>query len=102
MGSSRSLVRTCAVVAALGVGTSACAGSDDATGGRPVTGAEASAASTTVAAPPTSATVPAAAATVASALPKVDVVDLATGGTVRLSELPTAGKPMLLWMWAPY
>jgi len=35
-------------------------------------------------------------------LPDVEVVDLASGDTVNLQSLAAAGKPTLLWFWAPH
>jgi len=88
------------VVLVLGAAATACAASDgevatDRTDGVAATGAPTSSTAAV-------ATAGAASGTVAAALPAVDVVDLASGATVRLSELPTSGRPMLLWMWAPY
>lgn len=37
-----------------------------------------------------------------SALPAVDVVDIATGGDVALASVLPADKPVLVWMWAPH
>ena len=99
MGSRRSVVRSGIVVAVVGMGSVACAGSGEDAAERSSTVETTVAASAAV---PTTTGAATAGATVASALPKVDVVDLASGATVRLSELPTDGKPMLLWMWAPY
>lgn len=35
-------------------------------------------------------------------LPAIDVVQLATGDAVALPSLATAGRPVLLWFWAPH
>ncbi len=35
-------------------------------------------------------------------LPAIDVVELASGDTVDLTALATAGRPSLLWFWAPH
>jgi thiol-disulfide isomerase/thioredoxin len=35
-------------------------------------------------------------------LPDIDVVDVATGETVALRSLVSAGRPTLLWFWAPH
>ena len=45
---------------------------------------------------------PAPTPTSTSALPDVDVFDVATGDTVSFSALAPAEKPILLWFWAPH
>ncbi len=35
-------------------------------------------------------------------LPALDVVDLRDGGTIDLAAVPEAGKPLLVWFWAPH
>jgi hypothetical protein len=37
-----------------------------------------------------------------SDLPDVEMINLNTGETVQLASYAPAGKPIVLWFWAPY
>ena len=39
---------------------------------------------------------------VSADVPDLEMVDVATGGSVRLVSLVTGDKPLLLWFWAPH
>ena len=43
-----------------------------------------------------------AAPALASDLPSVDLVDVATGATVNLGSFAPSGRPIVLWFWAPH
>lgn len=99
MASRRSRFRSSIVIAALVVVAAAC-GSDSATdvtsgGDGPTTTRAATAA------PGSGADGSAPVAGTAS-LPSIDVLELASGDTVDLAALAEAGRPTLLWFWAPH
>lgn len=37
-----------------------------------------------------------------SVVPNVEMIDVASGETVRLSDFESGERPLLLWMWAPH
>ena len=39
---------------------------------------------------------------VSADVPDLEMIDVATGGSVRLVSLVTGDKPLLLWFWAPH
>ena len=43
-----------------------------------------------------------AAVAVSADVPALEMIDVATGGSVRLVSLVTGDKPLLLWFWAPH
>ena len=43
-----------------------------------------------------------AAVAVSADVPDLEMVDVATGGSVQLVSLVTGDKPLLLWFWAPH
>ena len=43
-----------------------------------------------------------AAVAVSADVPDLEMVDVASGGNVRLASLVTGDKPLLLWFWAPH
>ena len=43
-----------------------------------------------------------AAVAVSADVPDLEMIDVATGGSVRLVSLVTGDKPLLLWFWAPH
>jgi hypothetical protein len=42
------------------------------------------------------------AAPVASAFPKLSVIDVKSGKSFKLQSLATTKKPLLIWFWAPH
>ncbi len=81
-----------AALVVLALGLAAC-GEGDVTGGGSAQAAESAA---------TDAAEAGAAVAGTSALPVVDVIDLATGESTPLAALLPADRPLLLWFWAPW